>query len=293
MANPTDVLMQLQAKLDTKYMIKNAKVSDDIEEDLEEDIGNQSTASTGSGFGSSLANKRYNPSDKDLDVPDAEAVDEPYVTNRGITIPDRDNAKSVASKSRLSVEDFRLSLEQAVSPEGSEEGMSTTDPGPDAPGHTDTEAPPEGGEAPVDPAMAGGADPSMAGMEGGMGMEQEDPAAAKTPSELGRIYELKKIYTRLTTIESYLSESSEPELLRMRLLVSKSIELFEILASNIPIYKPPKAPKGRLDEIIIMYYKFLKQVYESVAKYYKGKSNALGADGLKKTNITISSEEIV
>jgi len=291
MANPTDVLMQLQAKLDTKYMIKNAQVSDD----LEEDIGNQSTASTGSGFGNSLANKRYNPGDKDLDVPDAEAVDEPYVTNRGITIPDRDTSKNVATKKGgLSVEDIRLSLEQAVSPEASEKGMSTTDPGPDAPGHTDAaaappeggEMPPEGGEMPADPSMAGG-------MEGGMGMEQEDPMHAKTPSELGRIYELKKIYTRLTTIESYLSESSDPELLRMRLLVSKSIELFEILASNIPVYKAPKAPKERLDEIIIMYYKFLKQVYESVAKYYKVNSSKLGSDGLKKTNITISSEELV
>ena len=52
MANPSDVLMQLQAKLDTKYMVKNAEVqvSDDLEEDLEEDIGNQATASTGSGL---------------------------------------------------------------------------------------------------------------------------------------------------------------------------------------------------------------------------------------------------
>lgn len=293
MANPTDVLMQLQTKLDTKYMVKNVEISDDIEEDLEEDIGSNASAATGSGFGSSLANKRYNPSDSDLDVEDAEAVDEPYVTNRGITIPDRDNAKSVASKSRLSVEDLRLSLEQAVEPQGSEQGMSPTDPGPDAPGHTDPNVAadqPEGDVEMADPGMAGGmeSDPAMAG-----GMEQEDPLVSKTPSELGRIYELKKIYTRLTTIESYLSESSDPDLLRMRLLVSKSIELFEILASNIPIYKPPKAPKERLDEIIIMYYKFLKQVYESVAKYYKSHANALGADGLKKTNISISSEEIV
>ena len=143
---------------------------------------------------------------------------------------------------------------------------------------------------PADPSMGGGME---GGMGGGMGMEQEDPLASKTPSELGRIYELKKIYTRLTTIESYLSESSEPELLRMRLLVSKSIELFEILASNIPVYKPPKAPKERLDEIIVMYYKFLKQVYESVAKYYKSQNSALAANKLKKTNIKITDKELV
>ena len=290
MANPTDVLMQLQAKLNTKYMVKNADViNNDVDENLEEDIGNQASGSTGSGFGSSLANKRYNPGDELVDVPDVDAVDEPYTTNRPVSLDASSSQTKV--KGKLSVEDLRSMIEQAVAPQADEEQMSPEDPGPDAPGHTDAEAPPE--EVPpepgMDPSMAGGMqDPSM----GGMGMEEEDPLASKTPSELGRIYELKKIYTRLTTIESYLSESSDPDLLRIRLLVSKSIELFEILSSNIPIYKPPKASKERLDEIIIMYYKFLKQVYESVAKYYKAKQNVLDGAGLKKTTITFTDKEL-
>jgi len=290
MANPTDVLMQLQAKMDTKYMIKNAEVKDDLEEDLEEDIGNQSSGATGSGFGSSLANKRYNPGDDDVDVPDVDAVDEPYTTNKAIST-DTSNSQTKV-KGKISVEVIKAMIEQAVAPQASEEEMSPDDPGPDAPGHTDTAAAPE--QAPAEPGAEPGMDPSMAGADQGMGMmgEEEDPLVSKTPSELGRIYELKKIYTRLTTIESYLSESSDPELLRVRLLVSKSIELFEILSSNIPVYKPPKAPKERLDEIIIMYYKFLKQVYESVAKYYKSKQGAMQADGLKKTKITLSDKEL-
>jgi len=289
MANPTDVLMQLQAKLDTKYMVKNAEIIGDLDEEISEDIGNNPTGSTGSGFGSSLANQRYNPGDELVDVPDVDAVDEPYTTNRPIS---SDNSNSQTKvKGKISVEDLRSMIEQAVAPQANEEEMSPEDPGPDAPGHTDAEAPPE--EAPPEPGM----DPSMGGdmqdpSMGGMGTE-EDPLVSKTPSELGRIYELKKIYTRLTTIESYLSESSDPDLLRIRLLVSKSIELFEILSSNIPIYRPPKAPKERLDEIIIMYYKFLKQVYESVAKYYKAKQNKLGGDGLQKTTITFTDKELI
>jgi hypothetical protein len=306
MANPSDVLMQLQAKLDTKYMTKNAEVTvpDDLEEDLEEDIGSNASGATASGFGNSLANKRYQAGDQDLDVDDAEAVDEPYVTNRAITPATNDS--ETRTKSKIKIEGIKkglevalaLALEQAASPQANEEEMSPTDPGPDAPGHTDTAAPaeeappaPEGGEMPADPGMGGmGAE---GGMEGGMGMEQEDPLASKTPSELGRIYELKKIYTRLTTIESYLSESSDPDLLRIRLLVSKSIELFEILSSNIPVYKPPKAPKERIDEIIIIYYKFLKQVYESVADYYKKNSAVKKGDGLTKSTIKFTDKELV
>ena len=301
MANPTDVLMQLQAKLDTKYMIKNAEVSvsDDLEEDLEEDIGSNASGATGSGFGSSLSNKRYGPGDKDLDVDDAEAVDEPYVTHRNITPVGNDS--ETRTKSKISIEGIKkgleLALEQAAAPQADEEQMSPNDPGPDAPGHTEAppaeEAPPPEGDAGMesDPATMGGGEDM--GAAGGMGMEQEDPLASKTPSELGRIYELKKIYTRLTTIESYLSESSDPELLRIRLLVSKSIELFEILSSNIPVYKPPKAPKERIDEIIIIYYKFLKQVYESVASYYKKNNSTDKGKGLTKSTIKFTDKELV
>lgn len=292
MANPADVLHQLQAKLFSKYMVKNAEVKSP--DDLEEDIGNNPSGATASGFGSNLANQRYSGDTQDTDVEDAEDVDAPYTTHRGITLPTDDYAKYSPNKisidRKTKVENIFAQLEQAVAAaekEPPEEGMTVTDPGADAPGHTDY----EGGEAPAEVDVEVTPEEPMPAMGGGMpGMEEEEK---QTPSELGRIYELKKIYTRLTTIESYLSESSDPELLRMRLLVSKSIELFEILASNIPSYKPPKAPPERIDEIIIMYYKFLKQVYESVAKYYKARQSKLKDDGLLKTNIKISDEELV
>ena len=140
------------------------------------------------------------------------------------------------------------------------------------------EEPEEGGgdmELPPDPATT---DPSMNAQQpgamgmggemgigdemGDMGMEEEE----KSPHELGRIYELKKIYARLTSIEGYLSAEADPELSEIRRFVSQSIELFEIVASNIDSYK------DNMDDIIISYYKFLKEVYFKIKGYYKTKS---------------------
>ena len=97
---------------------------------------------------------------------------------------------------------------------------------------------------------------------GGAGAEEE-----KSPHDLGRIYELKKIYTRLTSIESYLASEADPELTEIRRYVSQSIELFEILASNIDSYKE------KMDDIIISYYKFLKEIYFKIRDYYKDKTS--------------------
>jgi len=275
MANPTDVLFQLQTRINTLDRIKDIKVNSEDEE-LEEDIGGNTTA----GFGSSLSN-RYDSDGADVD--DAEAVDEPYVTNRPIAAA----GNSEIDDTKVKIEQiFQEAEEDEVPPEETPEEPPAEAPPEEV--ETETEVAPEG-EMPPEGAEAGMED--MSGMEGGEagmpGMEEE----AKSPSEIGRIYELKKIYTRLTTIESYLSDSSDPELLRVRLLVSKSIELFEILSSNIPTYQPPKAPKERIDEIIIMYYKFLKQVYESVAKHYKTQSSNIS--GVTKANISISDKELI
>ena len=81
----------------------------------------------------------------------------------------------------------------------------------------------------------------------GMGMEEEEP---KEPKELGRIYELKKIYTRLVSIESYLSTSSDETLIKLRNYVSRAIELFQLLISNIDSYT------DKIDDIIVHFINF-------------------------------------
>ncbi len=134
------------------------------------------------------------------------------------------------------------------------------------------EAPPE--EVPAEtgeevPSGEAGADPAMGeegmGMPGGeMGMPGEEPP--KDPKELGRTYELKKIYARLISIESYLATSSDEELLKLRNYVSKSIEMFQVLSSNIESFK------DSIDEIIVIYYDFINTIYGLLEKHYKLKS---------------------
>lgn len=128
-----------------------------------------------------------------------------------------------------------------------------------------------------DPSMAGVTDPNMQGMSGmggmndpsmgmgGMGMQGQGMPGEMTADELGRIFELKKIYKRLLSIESYLSFSSDPELMEISNYVSKAIEFFELLASNIQAFK------GKIDSIIIVFYEFLRTIYESLKDYYEKK----------------------
>jgi len=120
--------------------------------------------------------------------------------------------------------------------------------------------------------MGGQSDPSQMGMDGSMGgaLGQPDPnidpmtgQPKKTAEEVGKIFELKKIYSRLLAIESQLSFSSDIILLKLRKFITQSIELFEILISNIDAYK------DNMDEIIIMFYNFLQEVYDIMERYYK------------------------
>jgi len=101
----------------------------------------------------------------------------------------------------------------------------------------------------------GGIDMGMGGMMG-----EEEP---KDPEILGKTYELKKIYSRLVSIESYLSSSSDIVLLRLRNYVSQAIELFETLSANV------KSFKDKLNDIIVMFYEFIEIVYVLLNDYYE------------------------
>jgi hypothetical protein len=110
--------------------------------------------------------------------------------------------------------------------------------------------------------MSGAGETGGEGMSdmGGMGAPEEE---LKSVKEIGRIYELKKIYARLTSLESFLAHESDEVLLNTRTLISQSIELFYVVASNLESYKE------NLDEIIVMYYKFLREIYYKVRTYFK------------------------
>lgn len=191
-------------------------------------------------WGSPVGGDQFTSDDSDEeDVPNV-SDDKPYNTYR--TIP------SENSKIREQPEDKTTKTPEyeEVPQEVPAEDIDTQDP-------TMTQDP-----GMMDPSMT---DPSMTGM--GMGSPYYEPP--KDPVELGRTYELKKIYARLVSIESYLSTSSDPEILMLRKYVSQAIEMFKTLSSNVDSYK------DRVDEVIIIFYKFLKAVYTMLDKYYSQK----------------------
>lgn len=105
----------------------------------------------------------------------------------------------------------------------------------------------------------GGMGANMGGI-GGMGGPEEEPLSS---SQIGRVYELKKIYSRLASVESYLSRAGNEQILQLRQYVAKAIDLFEVVMSNFDQYK------DKIDEIIVQYYEFLEIVFETIKKYYK------------------------
>lgn len=106
---------------------------------------------------------------------------------------------------------------------------------------------------------------NMPGVEGGgmPGMEGQQEEE-KTSNQIGRVYELKKIYSRLASVESFLSRTTDEEILEVRKMVAQSIDLFEIVISNFKSYKED------VDEIIVTYYKFLDEVYSTIKDHFAG-----------------------
>jgi len=78
-----------------------------------------------------------------------------------------------------------------------------------------------------------------------------------------RSYELKKIYSRLTAIDSFLSTDSNPTILKVRNYVINAMDLFKLVISNFSSFEE------QIDEIIVMFYKFIDGVYDVVRDIYK------------------------
>lgn len=145
--------------------------------------------------------------------------------------------------------------------------VTTQTPSPDPTANpTDNEVDPTKVDPMADPTAGGMTDPSMGAnipgmdpMMGGMGGEPQ------TPKDIGRVFELKKIYTRLISIEQYLSFTSDEFLIKLKVYISKAVQLFETLIFNIQIFK------DRIDDIIVIYYKFIDTVYTLLKKHYEKK----------------------
>jgi hypothetical protein len=282
MASPSDVLQQLNDKLFTKQYAKKPQVEisdDNIDESqaAKRFIGHYVRRGQGE-------YRKGNNDDEFVDVDTIQAgdVDDDYETHKPI-VPAESHSPYIQTDN-LDFGNFLHKLKRVTEQRKGGPGIDTPeevgaaaaggDPsggGADTPEEAQMQA--QGQQIPEDPmsGMPPGEMPPEA-MDPGMGQPLPEEDTSKSPSDLGRIYELKKIYTRLTVIEAYLTESSDPSMIETRTIVSKAIELFEILASNLSSYKPPRAPEETLDEIIVQYYRFIEKIYNETANYYKRRS---------------------
>lgn len=278
MPSPSDVLQQLNDKLFTKQYAKKPQVeiSDDAIDESQatkQFIGHYVRRGQGE-------YRKRDDTDDVIDVDNIQAgdVDDDYETHKNM-MPADGNSPNIHMNS-LDFDEFMKKMIRMQEQGGP--GIDT----PEEVGAAAAGGDPSGGGADTPEeagAMAGGEEmPPEAGMapegmppeamEPGMGQPLPEEDTSKSPTDLGRIYELKKIYTRLTVIEAYLTESSDPSMIETRTIVSQAIELFEILSANLSSYKPPRAPEDLLDEIIVQYYRFIEKIYNETARYYKGRA---------------------
>jgi len=101
---------------------------------------------------------------------------------------------------------------------------------------------------------------------GGMGMGMGgDEKPEKTPTALGRLYMLTKLYYRLSAIHHVLLNNSDKVLVDLTNQVSEAFDILKMIIANLKSYK------SKADEIIVTYYEYLQEVIDYLEKYYKGK----------------------
>ena len=231
----------------------------------------------GFGFSHHYGGDKY-PGQRDransIDVPDVSSLDTTYTTHTATSIkPDhpvksREQKKSEDDREEKPVvdlvpEDEIQEQEAEVPPDAAAEPMPE-EPMPEEAGADPEMADPGmGAEAGGDPGLGdpGLGDP-MAGVPG-----QEE---TKDPTELGRTYEMKKIYARLVSMNEYLADEMSPKIVKTKRSLAKAIDLFAVIGAN------PDSYKEKIDEIIISYYKFLEASYKRVRAFYKSEAQKVG-----------------
>jgi len=79
--------------------------------------------------------------------------------------------------------------------------------------------------------------------------------------EIGRIYELKRIFARLTTLDKYLSYSTDDKILELKERTNTALEMFKLIISNVDKFL------DKIDDIIVLYYDFLMAIYKILKAY--------------------------
>lgn len=204
-----------------------------------------------------------------IDVPNVSAVDNKYTTHKQFFQPEKKTDREKDQLIDLDGEESNESDESDDEIREQEEGEA------EVPAPTEVasdEIPPEEGGPNETPEMG---DPGLGMDVGDPGMP--DPTAGmpgmeepKDPTELGRTYEMKKIYARLVSMNQYLADERSMKILRTKQNIAKAIDLFAVIGAN------PDSYKEKIDEIIVGYYKFLEAAYRKVKSFYKKKAKEVG-----------------
>ncbi len=265
--------------LNKKILVKLNKVKFVPDEGGEEVSVQEYTGGMGFSQHYSMGHYGGNSHSRGYDPRDAASQDKNYETHRPHQIvPDHMRPGDKRKKKDDEEEKHFVDLDPEENPEEMTEqegGDLAPDPG--------AEAMPK--EEPAEPEMpenldAGGdlGDPGM-GTPGsditdpGMGdpnavMPGEEPP--KDPNELGRTYEMKKIYARLVSMNQYLADEQDQRIMKTKQSIAKAIDLFAVIGAN------PDSYKEKIDEIIVGYYKFLEAAYKRVRSFYKTESQKAG-----------------
>jgi len=123
----------------------------------------------------------------------------------------------------------------------------------------------------TDPAAAGGMGGfGMGGMGGAIdpmtGMPTDDDSASKTPTAIGRLYTLKKIYYRLALLDQILTNCPDTEISDLAAVTKEAFSIFQIIIQNLKSYK------DKVDELIIDYYMLVRDITKQLEQHFKQKS---------------------
>jgi len=118
---------------------------------------------------------------------------------------------------------------------------------------------------PNDP-MGGFGDTTAPGQDtSGLGMGMGTPQTAKTTTALGRLFILKKTYYRLAALNDLLVNNTDEGLEKIASEVSEAFDIFKLIINNLKSFKP------KIDEVIILYYQFIREVAKYLQGYFAGK----------------------
>ena len=114
----------------------------------------------------------------------------------------------------------------------------------------------------TDPTMLGGPPPEVEG-DDMVNVAPTDPLAdpsqlVQVKISLGRIYELKKIYSKLLSISKLLDIRSDIKFAELEVECDEALDMFHIISLNLDKFQP------KIDEIIVEFYRFIKRALEEL-----------------------------